>query len=216
MVFIIVVRAEDFDVFLDNLSSRKRKNIRKERKSVRDAGVKMLALTGADIKPHHIDNFYGFYLSTIERKWGGAYLTRAFFDIIHTTMAERLLLVMANLDGNLIGGALNFIGADTLYGRNWGATTHIQNLHFEACYYQAIDFAISHKLGCVEAGAQGFHKVQRGYLPITTYSAHWIPHDGFRAAVAQFLRAETDGVTDEQNQIALASPFKKKGSEARY
>ena len=202
---------EDFDAFLDNLSSRKRKNIRKERASVLDAGVKMLALTGADIKPYHIDNFYDFYLSTIERKWGGAYLTRAFFDILHTTMADRLLLVMASFDGNLIGGALNFIGVDTLYGRNWGATTHIRNLHFEACYYQAIDFAISHKLRYVEAGAQGLHKVQRGYLPITTYSAHWIQHDEFRAAIARFLRAETDGLTDEQNQIALSSPFKKTG-----
>ena len=202
---------ENFDAFLDNLSSRKRKNIRKERASVREAGVKMLALTGADIKPHHIDNFYDFYLSTIERKWGGAYLTRAFFDIIHTTMADRLLLVLASFDGNFIGGALNFIGVDTLYGRNWGATTHIQNLHFEACYYQAIDFAISHKLRCVEAGAQGLHKVQRGYQPITTYSAHWIQHDEFRTAIARFLRAETDGLTDEQNQIALLSPFKKSG-----
>jgi predicted N-acyltransferase len=202
---------KNFDAFLDNLSSRKRKNIRKERASVRDAGVKMLALTGADIKPHHIDNFYNFYLSTVERKWGGAYLTRGFFDIIHTTMADRLLLVLASFDGNLIGGALNFIGVDTLYGRNWGATTHIQNLHFEACYYQAIDFAISHKLRCVEAGAQGLHKVQRGYLPITTYSAHWIQHDEFRTAIARFLRAETDGLTDEQNQIALLSPFKKSG-----
>ena len=118
---------------------------------------------------------------------------------------------MAVYNGTLIGGALNFIGTDTLYGRNWGATTHIQNLHFEACYYQAIDFAIQHKLRCVEAGAQGFHKVQRGYLPVTTYSAHWIPHDGFRQAVAQFLRTESEGVADEQNQIALASPFKKTG-----
>ena len=207
---------EDFDAFLENLSSRKRKNIRKERASVRDAGVKMLALTGADIKPHHIDHLYGFYLSTIGRKWGGAYLTRAFFDIVHTTMADRILLVMAIYDGELIGGALNFIGTDTLYGRNWGATMHIQNLHFEACYYQAIDFAIEHKLRCVEAGAQGFHKVQRGYLPISTYSAHWIPHDGFRAAVARFLRAETDGVADEQNQIALASPFKKGDSDTHF
>ena len=114
-------------------------------------------------------------------------------------------------NSTLIGGALNFIGTDTLYGRNWGATTNIQNLHFEACYYQAIDFAIRHKLRCVEAGAQGFHKVQRGYLPVTTYSAHWIPHDGFRQAVAQFLRAESEGVADEQNHIALASPFKKTG-----
>ena len=116
---------------------------------------------------------------------------------------------MAIYEGALIGGALNFIGPDTLYGRNWGATTHVQNLHFEACYYQAIDFAISHKLRFVEAGAQGFHKVQRGYLPITTYSAHWIRHGEFRAAIAQFLNAETDGIINDQNQLALASPFKK-------
>ena len=202
---------ENFDAFLYNLSSRKRKNIRKERASVRDAGVEMQALTGADIKPHHVENFYSFYLSTIDRKWGGAYLTRDFFDIVYTSMADRILLVMAIYDGALIGGALNFIGSDTLFGRNWGANTYIQNLHFETCYYQAIDFAIAHKLRCVEAGAQGFHKVQRGYLPITTYSAHWIPNDGFRSAVSQFLLAETDGVANEQNQIALASPFKKTG-----
>jgi predicted N-acyltransferase len=200
---------EDFDGFLQNLSSRKRKNIRKERASIADAGVTMLALSGDDIKPHHIDHFYAFYLSTIDRKWGGAYLTRRFFDIVHATMAEKILLVMAIYDGDLIGGALNFIGTDTLYGRNWGASRHIQNLHFEACYYQAIEFAITHKLRCVEAGAQGFHKVQRGYLPVTTYSAHWIAHDGFRQAVERFLRAEARGVADEQNQIALASPFRK-------
>ena len=199
----------DFDGFLAALSSRKRKNIRKERRTVEESGVRLLRLTGDDITSGHIDHFYRFYLSTIDRKWGGAYLTRDFFDIVYATMADRVLLVMAIYEGALIGGALNFIGADTLYGRNWGATTHIQNLHFEACYYQAIDFAIAHKLRCVEAGAQGFHKVQRGYLPITTYSAHWIPHDGFRAAVARFLRAEAEGVAYEQNQIALASPFKK-------
>jgi predicted N-acyltransferase len=128
-------------------------------------------------------------------------------------MAEKILLVMAIYDGDLIGGALNFIGADTLYGRNWGASRHIQNLHFEACYYQAIEFAITHKLRCVEAGAQGFHKVQRGYLPVTTYSAHWIAHDGFRQAVERFLRAEARGVADEQNQIALASPFRKNAAD---
>ena len=204
---------EDFDGFLQNLSSRKRKNIRKERASIADAGVKMLALSGDDIKPHHIDHFYAFYLSTIDRKWGGAYLTRSFFDIAHATMAGQILLVMAIYDGDLIGGALNFIGADTLYGRNWGASRHIQNLHFEACYYQAIEFAITHKLRCVEAGAQGFHKVQRGYLPVTTYSAHWIAHDGFRQAVERFLRAETRGVADEQNQIALASPFRQNAAD---
>ena len=202
---------EDFDGFLAALSSRKRKNIRKERRTVAESGVRLLRLTGDDITTAHIDHFYRFYLSTIDRKWGGAYLTRAFFEIVQSHMADRILLVMAVYNGTLIGGALNFIGTDTLYGRNWGATTHIQNLHFEACYYQAIDFAIRQKLRRVEAGAQGFHKVQRGYLPVTTYSAHWIPHDGFRQAVGRFLRDESDGIANEQNQIALASPFKKTG-----
>ena len=172
-------RYEDFDAFLNSLSSRKRKNIRKERASVRHAGVKILALTGAEIKPLHIDHFYKFYLSTIDRKLGGAYLTRAFFEIVHNSLADHMLLIMALYEGKLIGGAMNFIGKDTLFGRNWGAIAHIPNLHFEACYYQAIDFAISHKLRCVEAGAQGLHKVQRGYLPVTTYSAHWIPTTDF-------------------------------------
>lgn len=197
-----------FESFLENLSSRKRKNIRKERASIVDAGVAIQALTGTEIKSNHMDHFYAFYLSTIDRKWGGAYLTRGFFDIVHATMAEQILLVMAWHDGDLIGGALNFIGADTLYGRNWGASKHIQNLHFEVCYYQAIVFAIEHKLRCVEAGAQGFHKVQRGYLPVPTYSAHWIAHEGFRSAVEQFLDAESRGVTEEQNQILKLSPFK--------
>jgi len=200
---------DDFDGFLEDLSSRKRKNIRKERASVAAAGVTMLALTGDDIKPHHMDHFYGFYLSTIDRKWGGAYLTRDFFDILQKTMAAKLLLVMAMHDGDLIGGALNFIGANTLYGRNWGTSRHIQNLHFEACYYQAIEFAITHKLQRVEAGAQGVHKVQRGYLPETTFSAHWIAHQGFREAVQRFLSAEAHGVAEEQNYIALSSPFKR-------
>jgi predicted N-acyltransferase len=123
-------------------------------------------------------------------------------------MADQILLMMALHDGELIGGALNFIGTDTLYGRNWGASKHIQNLHFEACYYQAIEFAITHKLSFVEAGAQGVHKVQRGYLPITTYSAHWIAHEGFREAVQKFLHAETRGINNEQNSISLSSPFK--------
>jgi len=200
---------ENFDAFLDTLSSRKRKNIRKERASVAASGVRLLALSGDDITADHMDHFYQFYLSTIDRKWGGAYLTRTFFDIVQHTVANRLLLVMAQHDGAFIGGALNFIGKNTLFGRNWGATKHIQNLHFEACYYQAIEFAIAHKLARVEAGAQGVHKVQRGYLPVTTYSAHWIAHDGFRDAVQRFLDAERRGVADEQNHIALSSPFKK-------
>ena len=198
----------DFDDFLDHLSSRKRKNIRKERASITKAGVTMLRLTGAAITQDHIDAFFRFYMSTIDRKWGGAYLTHEVFTQLGKTMADRMLLVMAEYDGNIIGGALNFIGDDALYGRNWGADIDIPNLHFEACYYQAIDFAIEHGLSRVEAGAQGFHKVQRGYLPVTTHSVHWIAHDGFRDAVARFLDAEKRGVEAEKNHITMTSPFK--------
>ena len=198
----------DFDDFLDHLSSRKRKNIRKERASITKAGVTMLRLTGAAITQDHIDSFFRFYMSTIDRKWGGAYLTHEVFTQLGKTMADRMLLVMAEYDGNIIGGALNFIGDDALYGRNWGADIDIPNLHFEACYYQAIDFAIEHGLARVEAGAQGFHKVQRGYLPVTTHSVHLIAHDGFRDAVARFLDAEKRGVEAEKNHIAMTSPFK--------
>ena len=201
---------EDFDGFLAALSSRKRKNIRKERRTVAESGVRLLRLTGDDITTAHIDHFYRFYLSTIDRKWGGAYLTEGVFHQLHATMADRMLLVMAEHDGAIIGGALNFIGADTLYGRNWGADVDIPCLHFEACYYQAIEFAIERGLKIVEAGAQGFHKVQRGYLPVNTYSAHWIAHDGFRAAVARYLESERRGITDEVNAIEMqANPFRK-------
>ncbi len=198
----------DFDDFLDHLSSRKRKNIRKERASITKAGVTMLRLTGAAITQDHIDTFFRFYMSTIDRKWGGAYLTHEVFTQLGKTMADRMLLVMAEYEGNIIGGALNFIGDDALYGRNWGADIDIPNLHFEACYYQAIDFAIEHGLSRVEAGAQGFHKVQRGYLPVTTHSVHFIAHDGFRDAVARFLEAEKRGVEAEKNHITMTSPFK--------
>jgi predicted N-acyltransferase len=204
---------QSFDDFLASLSSRKRKNIRKERQSLLDAGVQMLSLTGAAIKSHHIDDFYRFYMSTIDRKWGGAYLTREVFEILHATMADRMLLVMAEYQGRIIGGALNFIGETTLYGRNWGADLDIPNLHFEACYYQAIDYAITNKLSSVEAGAQGFHKVQRGYLPVKTWSVHWIAHSGFKQAVSRFLMAEERGIDQEANHITMASPFKRGGTQ---
>ena len=201
---------EDFDAFLAALSSRKRKNIRKERRTVDEAGVRLLRLTGDDITSGHIDHFYRFYLSTIDRKWGGAYLTEEVFHRLHATMADRMLLVMAELDDRIIGGAVNFIGADTLFGRNWGADVDVPCLHFEACYYQAIEFAIERGLKTVEAGAQGFHKVQRGYLPVTTHSAHWITHDGFREAVARYLEGERRGIDDEVNAIEMqANPFRK-------
>ena len=200
----------DFDAFLAALSSRKRKNIRKERRTVGEAGVRLLRLTGDDITTAHIDHFYRFYMSTIDRKWGGAYLTEEVFHHLHASMADRMLLVMAEHDGRIIGGALNFIGKDTLFGRNWGADLDIPCLHFEACYYQAIEFAIERGLKTVEAGAQGFHKVQRGYLPVTTHSAHWIAHDGFRAAIERFLDAERRGIDEEINAIEMqATPFRK-------
>jgi len=198
----------EFDALLASLSSRKRKNIRKERAGVIAAGVTMRQLTGDAISPDHIDAFYRFYLSTIDRKWGGAYLTLPVFQQLRKTMADKMLLVVAEYDGRIIGGALNFIGEDTLYGRNWGADIDIPFLHFEACYYQAIDYAIRHGLARVEAGAQGFHKVQRGYLPETTWSLHHLADDGFRAAVARFLDAESRGISDEKNQIAMTTPFR--------
>jgi len=201
---------DSFDDFLAALSSRKRKNIRKERRTVAETGVRLLRLIGDDITAAHIDDFYRFYLSTIDRKWGGAYLTQEVFHHLRDSMAEQMLLVMAEYDGRIIGGALNFIGDDTLFGRNWGADIDIPCLHFEACYYQAIEFAIERKLAVVEAGAQGFHKVQRGYMPVTTRSAHWIAHDGFRAAVERFLEAEQRGIDAEKNAIEFeASPFRK-------
>ena len=198
----------NFDAFLASLSSRKRKNIRKERASIAASGITLLPLTGDTITRDHIDDFYRFYMSTIDRKWGGAYLTHEVFNQLHRTMADKMLLVMAKYNGKIIGGALNFIGEDALYGRNWGADLDIPYLHFEACYYQAIEFAIKHGLQRVEAGAQGFHKVQRGYLPITTHSVHYIANDGFREAVSRFLNSEKQGIETAKNQISLNSPFK--------
>jgi predicted N-acyltransferase len=198
----------NFDAFLASLSSRKRKNIRKERASIATSGITLLPLTGDTITKNHIDDFYRFYMSTIDRKWGGAYLTHEVFKQLHRTMADKMLLIMAEYNGQIIGGALNFIGEDVLYGRNWGADLDIPYLHFEACYYQAIEFAIKHGLQRVEAGAQGFHKVQRGYLPVTTHSVHYIANDGFRTAVSRFLASEKQGIEAEKNQISLNSPFK--------
>ena len=199
----------DFDDFLDHLSSRKRKNIRKERASITKAGVTMLRLTGAAITQDHIDSFFRFYMSTIDRKWGGAYLTHEVFTQLGKTMADRMLLVMAEYDGNIIGGALNFIGDDALYGRNWGADIDIPNLHFEACYYQAIDFAIKRGLQCVEAGAQGAHKLARGYAPKRTHSAHHIAHEGLRDAVADYLESERQYVDNDISALNRHTPFKK-------
>lgn len=194
--------------FLASLSSQKRKNIRKERASTAAAGITMHALTANAIEERHWDAFYEFYMDTGARKWGRPYLNRAFFSLIGASMAEHVLLVMAERGGKLIAGALNFIGSHALYGRNWGAIEHHPNLHFETCYYQAIDFAISRKLARVEAGAQGAHKLARGYLPQKTFSLHYLAHPGLSRAVADYLEAERLGVDHDQQALAAHSPFR--------
>ena len=179
-----------FDDFLADLSSRKRKNIRKERDSgARPSGIDFDWVTGSDITEAHWDAFFAFYMDTGSRKWGSPYLTRRFFSLIGESMADHVLLVFARRGGRVIAGALNFIGSDALYGRNWGAIEHHPNLHFEACYYQAIEFAIARKLARVEAGAQGPHKLARGYVPKSTHSLHYLAHPGLSRAVADYLDA---------------------------
>lgn len=198
-----------FADFLAALSSIKRKNLRRERAEAVSAGVDIECLTGSDLKEHHWDAFFAFYMDTGARKWGSPYLTREFFSLVGQSMAERILLVMAKRDGRYIAGALNFIGSDTLYGRNWGALEHHPFLHFELCYYQAIDYAIATGLKVVEAGAQGAHKLARGYLPVRTQSAHWIAHAGLRQAVSNYLTQERRAVGDEIEALAEHAPFKK-------
>lgn len=198
---------EDFDGFLAALSSRKRKAIRRERRDAQ-AGLRFRVLHGPDITPALWSKFYEFYLSTIERKWGGAYLTPAFFPLLGQRLGDKVVLMLAERQGKPIAGALNLQGEGVLYGRNWGCVEDVPFLHFELCYYQAIEYAISHRLKRVEAGAQGEHKIQRGYSPKPTYSAHYIVHPGLRDAVARFLDRERDDV--HQTIIALAEegPYK--------
>ena len=197
-----------FEDFLGTLSSQKRKNIRKERDMVRKSGITLEALTGADIQEKHWDAFFEFYIDTGARKWGRPYLTRDFFSLIGESMGEHVLLVIATRAGQMIAGALNFIGSHALYGRNWGALEQHPCLHFETCYYQAIDFAIARKLVRVEAGAQGGHKLARGYLPQKTYSLHHLAHPGLQRAVAQYLEAEREGVDEQAQALAAHSPFR--------
>ncbi|MEL7211498.1 MAG: GNAT family N-acetyltransferase [Pseudomonadota bacterium] len=199
----------DFDGFLAALSSRKRKNIRKERARAQDFGGRILALTGDQIEPHHWDAFWVFYQDTGARKWGTPYLSRAFFDRAQETLRDDMLLVLAERDGRYVAGALNFIGADVLYGRYWGCTEDHPCLHFELCYYQAIDFAIAHGLSRVEAGAQGSHKLARGYMPVTTHSLHWFGDPGFTDAIARYLEAEKEAVDEEIEIMTDYGPFKK-------
>ncbi len=203
----------DFEGFLASLSSRKRKNIRRERAQAQDFGGQIVALTGNAIKPEHWDAFWRFYQDTGSRKWGTPYLTRPFFDIAHETLRDDILMVLAERDGAFVAGALNFIGRDTLYGRYWGCTEHHPCLHFELCYYQAIDFAITHGLSRVEAGAQGEHKLARGYLPTTCHGLHWIADPGFAGAVSHYLEAERDAVAEEIEVLTAYGPFRKTPEE---
>ncbi len=203
----------DFDGFLADLSSRKRKNIRKERSTAQGFGGEIISLTGDAIQPHHWDAFWQFYQDTGNRKWGTPYLTRAFFDEAHAHLRDDILLVLAVEDGVPVAGALNMIGRDTLFGRYWGCTAHFPALHFELCYYQAIDYAIAQGMARVEAGAQGEHKLARGYLPVATHSVHWFADAGFRDAIARYLQAERDAIDHEIEVLTSYGPFRKDNRE---
>ena len=198
-----------FDDFLGDLASRKRKSIRRERRDANACGLEFLALRGPEIGRREWSAFYDFYTSTVDRKWGSAYLTQKFFPLLGDRLSERVVLMLALHNGKPVAGALNLMGTDTLYGRNWGCRGEFPFLHFELCYYRAIDFAIAHGLARVEAGAQGEHKIQRGYRPVPTYSAHWIAHQGLRRAVAEFLDEERPARLAEIEQLGAFTPFRK-------
>jgi predicted N-acyltransferase len=198
-----------FEAFLADLASRKRKTIRRERADAVANGISVHWLTGSDLTESVWDRFFEFYMETGSRKWGRPYLTRSFYSIVGEKMGERILLVMAKRNSRWIAGAINFIGSDTLYGRHWGCIEHHPFLHFELCYYQAIQYAIEHKLARVEAGAQGEHKLARGYLPTTTYSAHYIDDPGLRRAIDGFLQRERAYVAAAREELAEATPFRK-------
>lgn len=197
-----------FDDFLAVLKSSKRKMIRKERAKVKAQGLELETLTGDALTPDIWEHFYPFYRSTVDKRWGGAYLKKRFFKEIGALIPERIILVMARHEGRYVAGALNLLGSDTLFGRNWGCAENFDFLHFEACYYAAIDFAIERGLARVEAGAQGQHKLQRGYEPVPTYSAHWIRDPNFRTAVERFLEAEREDMAIEREQLKTLLPFR--------
>jgi predicted N-acyltransferase len=203
---------QSFDDFLGALKSSKRKMIKKERARVRDQDLTLETLTGDGITRDIWRHFYPFYLSTVDKRWGSAYLTRPFFERLGELMPERIVLVMARHDGRYVAGALNLLGSDTLYGRNWGCRQEFDFLHFEACYYAAIDFAIERGLARVEAGAQGQHKLQRGYEPVPTYSAHWIKDRHFKSAVGHFLTQERAQMALETEELRTLLPYRQDGS----
>jgi uncharacterized protein len=200
---------QSFADFLAALSSRKRKTVRKEREQALASGLEIVQFTGAGITDEHWDAFYAFYTDTGNRKWGRPYLNRSFFSLLGRTMGDHCLLVMVRREGRFIAGALNLIGGDCLYGRYWGCIEQHPFLHFEVCYYQAIDYAIQHRLARVEAGAQGEHKLARGYLPSATYSLHWIADTGFRKAVDRYLKEERAHVAEQREMLAEFGPFRK-------
>ncbi len=202
---------ESFDAFLEALASRKRKQIRKERREALANEIEIEWLSGSDLTEAHWDSFFVFYQDTGARKWGQPYLTRQFFSMIGERMADDIVLIMAKRDGKYVAGALNFKGSDALYGRNWGCTEHHPFLHFEVCYYQAIDYAIAHGLDRVEAGAQGSHKLARGYVPAITTSMHHIPNPSFRQAVADYLVGEREQVMFDAQYLEQRTPFRKGG-----
>ena len=205
---------KNFADYLAALNSRKRKAVNKERREALAPGLEIDVLTGADLQPKHWDAFYRFYLATSDRKWGSAYLNRKFFALINERMADKIVLIMARHGQEYVAGAFNILGRETIYGRNWGSYGDYKMLHFECCYYRAIEFAIDHGLKRVEAGAQGPHKLQRGYLPVPTYSAHYIPDPNFRRAVAQFLAREREMVEHKIEQLGEYSPFRQTDGEA--
>jgi uncharacterized protein len=202
-----------FEDFLATLNSRHRKSIKRERREAVSSGITIHPLNGSDITEEAWDAFFAFYMETGSRKWGRPYLTRSFFSLVGDSMARDVLLIMARRNNRWIAGAINFIGSDTLFGRNWGAIEHHPFLHFEVCYYQAIDFAISRGLKTVEAGAQGEHKIARGYLPQTTYSAHYIADPGLRRAIDDYLRRERAYIAEAGRELAEAGPFRKTADE---
>lgn len=201
----------DFDGFLGVLNARKRKSIRRERRDAQSCGLEFVTLRGGDIGRREWDAFYEFYTSTVDRKWGSAYLTRAFFSLLGARLGDAVVLMLARSPHGWEAGALNVLGSEALYGRNWGCRGEYPFLHFELCYYRAIDFAIAHGLPRVEAGAQGEHKIQRGYLPKPTWSAHWIAHAGLRRAVADFLVRERAEKQAEMTALTALSPFRREG-----
>ncbi|MEO1312833.1 MAG: GNAT family N-acetyltransferase, partial [Pseudomonadota bacterium] len=196
-----------------DLSSRKRKTIRKERRTAQEFGGTIRQISGEQFEPRHWDAFWVFYQDTGARKWGTPYLTRRFFDIAHQEFPELMMMVLAEWDDQPVAAALNFVGREALYGRYWGCSHEIACLHFEACYYQAIDYAITHGLQTVEAGAQGAHKLARGYLPTPTYSLHWMADEGFANAVEQYLKAERESVDEEIEVLTSYGPFRKTEGE---